>query len=1622
MEKKVIIIIAMIVLFSCISLQSGFVERVKAVPATPMVIYGSINDTGGKNIDVGVSVKAHVIDPLYPSDVWFNHTTALNETTGLVGFGHVYQDGVEFVINDSDPPSREGNIVEFYIDNDYWGNFTFVSEQVPMNITLTDIPEILFVNSSDSGTAGNPYTVNVTATDLFDVASEMRVKVNWSHGSLTDNTSLSSIGGDNFSGSFTLDDATSVLTYTVWVNDTAGNLNSSGPHAVIVNDVSAPNSNVDPIANYWFNSSSNPLVITATASDDVGLKNVSLYYYHSTDNASFSGPFLFDTDSDPWVDVSWSFSFPNTSGYYRFYSVAIDNASISESAPLTNDTNCGYDTDRPGSTISIPVDGSYYKTSDAIDTNITGTANDALSGINYVNITIYNSADETYWTGTAWQEDVAWLNTNGTTTWYNNSALPIWVHDKTYYINSTAVDTAGNIESSSDSNSFTYDTIDPSAPTYNDDENQWYTSNPTLDIDFEDGVALASVEYKIDTGGTYTTLDSGIAGKTYTDNWQIDSSVWNEMSNGTHYLYFKITDDAGNVYETDSNEAGFTIKKDTDTPSSTIVLPENNAYYTIGSSIDSNITGTVGDSTSETSHVNITIYNSTTGKYWTGSTWQESVSWLNTTIITDESKTWYNNSGLPIWTNGTVYIINSTATDNAGNEQTTPDSNSFTYDTAQPSTNITLPVDGAYYKSGDAIDTNITGTATDALSDVDHVNITIYNSTDGTYWTGATWQENVAWLETNGTTTWYNDSGLPTWTSGKTYTVNSSATDDAGNIEATDSNSFIYDSNQPSSTITLPNNEAYYKTGDAIDSNITGTADDALSGIDHVNITIYNSTDGTYWTGATWQETVAWLNTNGTTTWYNNSALPIWVHDKTYYINSTAVDTAGNIESSSDSNSFTYDTIDPSAPTYNDDENQWYTSNPTLDIDFEDGVALASVEYKIDTGGTYTTLDSGIAGKTYTDNWQIDSSVWNEMSNGTHYLYFKITDDAGNQYETSSDEAGFKFKKDDSNPNSEITIPADEEYYAAGSAIDTNISGTASNGESGVNHVNITIYNSTDASYWTGTTWQEDIAWLNTNGTTTWYNNSGLPTWIHNKTYYVNSTAVDTAGNIEIIPDSKNFTYDTINPNSTIVTPSDDVELDTLSNITGTASDTTAGIQFVNITIYNSTDGEYWDGTAWQESVAWLETNGTTTWYNDSGLPTWTNEKTYTINSTAVDNAGNIQNSTESNSFTFDTSGDDDDDGPGSNNGPSGGGFAPPGDQTAPSAPENVSCISVIVDTTPSFTWSAATDNEGVEGYYVKIDDGSEIAVGNVLNWTADTVSDGSYVFYVRAEDAAGNSGPYGNCSFTVNTSTASSMIPVADAGGPYSTALTNSSLLFDGSASFDPDGEIVNYSWDFGNGERQFGSSVNYRYNSSGDYNVTLTVMDDDGLMDDDTVMITILLDTDGDGWSDEVEQSYNSDDDDPFDGPLDSDGDGIPDDDSADGKYLGDTDDDNDGVSDSVEEQFGSDPQNESDVSGVTIENRTYYLIDADGDGVFDGAYLNEENDVSITKNNDNYLIDTDGDGTWDYEYDETLGEVTEYEEETKPSGGIPWLFVIIGTIAVIISILLILIKMGYISIKMG
>jgi len=72
-----------------------------------------------------------------------------------------------------------------------------------------------------------------------------------------------------------------------------------------------------------------------------------------------------------------------------------------------------------------------------------------------------------------------------------------------------------------------------------------------------------------------------------------------------------------------------------------------------------------------------------------------------------------------------------------------------------------------------------------------------------------------------------------------------------------------------------------------------------------------------------------------------------------------------------------------------------------------------------------------------------------------------------------------------------------------------------------------------------------------------------------------------------------------------------------------------------------------------------------------------------------------------------------------------------------------------------------------------------------------------------------------------------------------------NPTYWFDASSSFDIDGEIVSCSWDFGDGTTATGTSVTHSYAVSGEYLVTLTITDDDGLVSISTVTVTCTLPT---------------------------------------------------------------------------------------------------------------------------------------------------------------------------------
>ena len=78
---------------------------------------------------------------------------------------------------------------------------------------------------------------------------------------------------------------------------------------------------------------------------------------------------------------------------------------------------------------------------------------------------------------------------------------------------------------------------------------------------------------------------------------------------------------------------------------------------------------------------------------------------------------------------------------------------------------------------------------------------------------------------------------------------------------------------------------------------------------------------------------------------------------------------------------------------------------------------------------------------------------------------------------------------------------------------------------------------------------------------------------------------------------------------------------------------------------------------------------------------------------------------------------------------------------------------------------------------------------------------------------------------------------PVAN----FTYTIDGLSVTLDASSSYDPDGTIVFWSWEFGDGTNGVGEFIPHSFAISGTYTVTLTVIDDDGLNDSVSYKITI-------------------------------------------------------------------------------------------------------------------------------------------------------------------------------------
>ncbi len=95
-------------------------------------------------------------------------------------------------------------------------------------------------------------------------------------------------------------------------------------------------------------------------------------------------------------------------------------------------------------------------------------------------------------------------------------------------------------------------------------------------------------------------------------------------------------------------------------------------------------------------------------------------------------------------------------------------------------------------------------------------------------------------------------------------------------------------------------------------------------------------------------------------------------------------------------------------------------------------------------------------------------------------------------------------------------------------------------------------------------------------------------------------------------------------------------------------------------------------------------------------------------------------------------------------------------DTDSPSRPGNLSVTTSESDSTPSFGWSASTDDTAVARYEIQIDGGAFAPIGDTTSYTASAMADGTYTFGVRAADGSGNVSSTASVTFTIDAEASS--------------------------------------------------------------------------------------------------------------------------------------------------------------------------------------------------------------------------------------------------------------------------
>jgi len=156
---------------------------------------------------------------------------------------------------------------------------------------------------------------------------------------------------------------------------------------------------------------------------------------------------------------------------------------------------------------------------------------------------------------------------------------------------------------------------------------------------------------------------------------------------------------------------------------------------------------------------------------------------------------------------------------------------------------------------------------------------------------------------------------------------------------------------------------------------------------------------------------------------------------------------------------------------------------------------------------------------------------------------------------------------------------------------------------------------------------------------------------------------------------------------------------------------------------------------------------------------------------------------------------------------------------------------------TVTLTISAQDPDGSISQIRVAWGDGTVDSLpGNAVSDSHVYAAAGTFAVYVNATDDAGLTVQSSNIVLTITD-----RLPVAVLNASTTLSQTLSNIGFNATGSFDPDGTIVGYAWNFGDGTSGSAFAITHSYSEEGNYTVVLAVTDNSGSVGFVSILVTI-------------------------------------------------------------------------------------------------------------------------------------------------------------------------------------